>query len=319
MDFTISQDRVPTTARFATRPNGGARMKNLERNSVKKLLVASIIAAAFYGGPAIAADMTVRAPPPPAPISNWTGIYVGANGGYGWRDPTVTYTPNDPAALLGTCGGGTCIPPASFNIGGALVGGQVGYNWQYSQEWLAGVEADLDWSKIKGFGNSNFILFSYGPGTFAATESVRSFGTLRGRLGFIPVSPLLIYATGGLAYGDVEASAIMPSPKSGAGGANAGGFAYACGASTGQANCFTGASSRTMVGWTVGAGFEYAIMNNMSLKAEYLYADLGSRSINTVATSTFFNPGFNPASFAANFGMVSINVVRVGLNYKFGN
>ena len=121
MDFTISQDRVPTTARFATRPNGGAGMKNLERNSVKKLLVASIIAAAFYGGPAIAADMTVRAPPPPAPISNWTGIYVGANGGYGWRDPPVTYTPNDPAALLGTCGGGTCIPPASFNIGGALV------------------------------------------------------------------------------------------------------------------------------------------------------------------------------------------------------
>jgi outer membrane immunogenic protein len=259
---------------------------------VKKLLVLGTVAAAFFVAPAFAADMGVKAPPPPppAPAFSWTGFYVGANGGYGWRDPTVTYTPNDPGAFIGTCagiGGGTCIPPASFSIGGGLVGGQVGYNWQYSQKWLAGVEADLDWSRINGSGNSNFSLNSAGPGTFTATESVSGFGTLRGRLGFIPVSPLLIYATGGLAFGDVKASAIMPGSGVGVGGANAGGFAYACGTGTGQANCFIGSSSRTMVGWTVGAGFEYAIMNNTSLKAEYLYADLGSRSINTVTTSTF--------------------------------
>jgi outer membrane immunogenic protein len=253
------------------------------------------------------------------PVYGWTGFYIGANGGYGWKDPTVTYTPNDPDALLGTCsgvGGATCVPPASFNVQGGLAGGQLGYNWQLNPNWLVGVETDFDWARINGSGASSFLLGSYGAGVFTATETVRSFGTLRGRIGFIPVAPLLIYGTGGLAYGNVSTSAVMPGSNVGTGVNISSGFSYVCGLGTGIANCFNGASSETKVGWTVGAGGEYKILNNLSLKAEYLYVNLGRAAINT--TATFATGGTLPASFTANFGSVNFNVVRVGLNYMFG-
>lgn len=252
------------------------------------------------------------------PVYGWTGFYIGANGGYGWKDPTVSYAPNDPGSVAGCTGFAlaTCIPPASFNTRGGLAGGQIGYNWQISPNWLVGVETDFDWAQINGSGTSNFSLFSYGPGAFTATETVRSLGTFRGRIGFIPVAPLLIYGTGGLAYGNVSKSAVMPGSSFGFGGNSIGGFSYGCGTVTGLVNCFNGASSQTMVGWTAGAGGEYKLSSNLSLKAEYLYVNLGHAAINTTATFAF--GGTSPASFMANFGSVSFNVVRVGLNYRFG-
>jgi outer membrane immunogenic protein len=142
----------------------------------------SIIAGAAFSfaasGLAVAADMAVKmpvkAPPPaPAPAYNWTGWYVGANGGYGWNDPTVTFTPNDPAAFDATCGGAfagiaTCAPPTSFGINGGFGGSQAGYNWQFSPQWVAGVETDFDWSDIRGTGRSNFILITV-PANFAGS------------------------------------------------------------------------------------------------------------------------------------------------------
>jgi outer membrane immunogenic protein len=284
--------------------------------------ITALVAVAF-AVPAAAADL----PSPPvykapaavvaAPANSWTGFYVGGNGGYGWTDPTVNYTPNDPNAFLSTCGNqrgdGTCVPPATFNIAGAVGGIQAGYNWQLNANWLVGVEADFDWSGIKGSGNSNFILNSYGPATFVATESVKSFGTVRARAGFLPFDPLLIYATGGFAYGNVKGSAVMPAAATGTGGNSNGGFAYVCGAGTGQANCFVGSSSKTNLGWTLGAGSEYMITNNLILRAEYLYVNLGHLSgVNTVAQT-----GTLPSSFTATFGTVSYNVIRGGLNWKF--
>jgi outer membrane immunogenic protein len=150
-----------------------------------------------------------------APAFSWTGFYVGANGGYGWKDPTVSYTPNDSNALASTCGGGSCVPSASFNVAGGIVGGQIGYNYQINSAWLVGVETDYDWARITGTGNSNFILGSVGPVTFVAKEKVESFGTLRARLGYIPVAPLLVYATGGLAYGEVRESADLAPGRRG--------------------------------------------------------------------------------------------------------
>jgi len=209
---------------------------------------------------------------------------------------------------------------ASFNITGAIAGGQIGYNWQLNQNWLVGLETDVDWSGINGrSGPSNFILNSYGPGPtqFFATEKINWFGTLRARVGFVPINPLLVYATGGLAYGGVNASAFMPNSTAGLGANGNGGFSYTCAAFLGP-NCFSGTSTQTLAGWTLGAGGEYMITNNLSLRAEYLYVNLGRPGgVNSVATSTLAFPGTSPSSFTANFSAVNFNVVRGGVNWKF--
>jgi outer membrane immunogenic protein len=256
--------------------------------------------------------MPLKARVAPA-VASWTGFYIGINGGYGWKDPTVNYSPNDPDAVAN----GT-PSSVSFGISGGLAGGQVGYNWQFAPNWLAGVEADLDWARIKGSAASaNGIVLLSGPTNFTASETVRSFGTLRGRLGFMPTNSLLVFGTAGLAYGSVNRSAYAPNAGVGIGSNAVGGFGYSCGLGTGQANCFNGTSSNIMAGWTIGVGGEYRVTNNFSVKAEYLYANLGSTSINTAATSVVNVPGNTPTSYNANFGTVSFNIVRVGLNYKF--
>jgi outer membrane immunogenic protein len=131
----------------------------------------------------------------------------------------VSYTPNDSATLSSTCsqrfapGRSTCVRPATFGIGGGFGGFQAGYNWQ-SNRWLAGVEADFDWAAIKGNGTSNFTLEVF-PANYQATENIKWFGTVRARLGWLPTDNLLLYGTGGLAYGRVEAGAILNTQRCG--------------------------------------------------------------------------------------------------------
>ena len=106
---------------------------------MKKILLGAIAVCAL-STTAFAADLPARtytkAPTVIDAVNNWTGLYIGGNGGYGWsNNGTVVITANDPAAFSGTCGGvggGTCIPNQSFRTGGALAGGQLGYNWQAS-------------------------------------------------------------------------------------------------------------------------------------------------------------------------------------------
>lgn len=290
---------------------------------MRRIIAALLAASAISISVANAADLPAKAPVYKAPVvaapHNWTGFYIGVNGGYGWSDRTVDYTPNDAAILRWTCGVFTfytCPPPASFNSNGAVAGGQIGYNWQLNTNWLVGVEADFDWSGIKGTGISNSITGPAGPPgtptTFVTDESVKYFGTVRGRLGFIPTAPLLIYATGGLAYGKVTENSVM-NESTGGFGATFGGFGFLCVAGP---NCFVGSSSKVLTGWTVGAGGEYMITDHVTLKAEYLYVDLGNMdSFNAVATNSSSAP--NPSSFSVNTSSVRFSVVRAGLNWKF--
>lgn len=271
----------------------------------------------------MAADMAVKAPPKavvPAPTYSWTGFYVGGNAGYGWKDPTVNFTPNDVVANAVTCSGAfpasTCPPSASFHVDGALGGLQAGYNWQVNQSWLVGFETDFDWSGIKGTGTSNFLMAAAGnPSNFQASENINWFGTARARLGYLPTNNLLLYGTGGFAYGQIKENVGLNSM---AVGANNGTYAFGCviAGGPGVTNCFVGNSSRTATGFTIGGGVEYALWQNLSVKAEYLYVNLGhGNTVNVVAQDRLAAAA--PSSFTAAYSRVDFNVIRGGLNWKF--
>jgi outer membrane immunogenic protein len=149
---------------------------------MRKLIL--LLATLVSSGSAFAADLPLKAPPPAVPPSfSWTGFYIGANGGYGWQDPTALFTGNDFLSNGLTCGGtlgGTCVPPISFGISGVFGGLQGGYNWQVNQRWVLGVEADFDWSRIRGTGSANVPLTGLSPINFQASQNITGFGTARG-------------------------------------------------------------------------------------------------------------------------------------------
>jgi outer membrane immunogenic protein len=211
-----------------------------------------------------AADMlpplATKAAPPSLQVLSWTGLYFGANAGYGWGVGSGT---NPVFAATPTTG--------NFAISGPLAGGQVGYNWQFNA-FVAGVESDVDWSNATGSTSSGLCA------GVVCTNSNSWLGTTRARLGFA-VDHWLFYGTGGVAYGDIK---LSDAPA--AVGVN---------------------GSVTNVGWTVGGGVEYAALKNWSVKAEYLFVNLGSVSL-----------ACTPACGTTS-GSINENIVRGGLDYHF--
>jgi hypothetical protein len=149
--------------------------------------VAAVLAMVLPLGIAQAADMAVKAPPP-TPSYSWTGFYVGANVGGGWGDQNTIVAPNDPiaSAFINAIpgAGGSFNSAPSFNPSGVLGGLQLGYNWRLNRNWLTGLETDFNWANVRGSNTtvtgglfSNAELFG---------ERIDWFGTLRGRLGYLP-------------------------------------------------------------------------------------------------------------------------------------
>ena len=247
---------------------------------------------------ASAADMRMpmkAAPAPMVAVFNWTGFYVGVNGGYGWggsRDVIVTETFNGVLTPVGPF-------PGVGNFGalepsGAFLGGQIGYNWQpVGSNWLFGVEADLQWSDIK---DSSIATLPYGiaPNTItvAGAAKVDWFGTVRGRIGY-SFDRVLVYATGGLAYGSTSYALAMTQTL---------GFSAAAGGSS------------TNTGYAVGGGLEWAFAPNWSTKLEYQYIDLGDRNVNAPE----FRLGAATPWAIAGESRTSFHTARVGVNYRFG-
>jgi outer membrane immunogenic protein len=291
-------------------------MKNL---LAKSIALFALAAANVASAPAFAADMPAKATySTPVPVaSSWTGFYAGGNVGYGWQDPTVTFAGNDPNTICvfsGCLAGGTPVGPASYNLKGVTGGIQAGYNWQVDPRWVVGLETDFNGSGIRGGGN-NVSNFSAGTvQTITANQSIKWFGTVRARLGWLATDALMFYGTGGFAYAKVDENVTYANSDAGV-GFNNNPFGVQCGAA--NSTCMSGSSARTAVGWTLGAGAEYAVTQNVSLKAEYLYVSLGGDAFNVVALSALPPGAPIPSSFRASYGNVDFQIARFGLNYKF--
>jgi outer membrane immunogenic protein len=272
------------------------------------------------GSPAFATDLPApvyKAPvykaPAASPLYNWSGFYIGGNVGYGWGKA------NTDIAFAGgnafSVGGADPFPPFahsdSLKLNGPNGGGQIGYNWQFAPMGVLGIEADLQTSRQK---NSNRFVDSFSLSDHVDTETILDgttvtdheakiswFGTVRGRLGYV-WNDVLLYGTGGLAYGKVGLSGTSVSTVTHS-GFGLGGPAFTTVAAT------SFATSAVNLGWTAGAGIEGALANNWTWKAEYLHMDLGSVSVTGKAPTG--------VAFTATSGNFTDDIVRVGLNYRF--
>ncbi len=259
---------------------------------MKKYLMAGFALAAL-STTAFAADLGARTTKPtpyvvaPA-LYTFTGFYIGANAGYAFSNSnSARYIGNNVYTGLGA------NLPQSFSVSrdGFSIGAQAGYNQQFGQ-FVAGVEADIAYTDLK---RSQVVV---APLASAVAKAENTYvGTLRGRLGFVPVDRLMLYVTGGLAYGESKLSNSITGT----------------GALTGAT--WSGSKSDTRFGYALGAGAEYAVTNNISIKGEYLYYNLGRRTVTAGPTSAIAL-----ASGAAGVLRTSDNsfsLVRAGLNYKF--
>ncbi len=209
---------------------------------MNKIAILALVGAFGVSTSAMAADLGIISQPAPEAFVqsgafDWTGFYVGVNGGYGWAE----------AEALGV----------SFDdIEGGFGGVQAGYNYDFGG-FVLGAEADVQFSGVEG------------DIPAVGSASLDNFGTVRARAG-VALDRFLPYVTAGLAWGNatIDTSA--------------------------------GDLDDNYVGWTIGAGLEYAVTDNVTVKAEYLYTDYGSADFGT------------PLDFD-----LTSNVVRAGINFKF--
>lgn len=217
---------------------------------------------------------------PAEPQAVWSGVYAGLNVGAGWK--TNGQTGNN--WFADGVNGGYSNSLMATGAGGGVVGGaQVGYNYAVSPLLLVGVETDFQGASLGSAGSANIGPMlnlanggaRYVPGPLSGGTTVPFFGTLRGRAGVTLASSLLLYGTAGFAYADIQNS--------------------------------SGASLQA--GWTAGAGAEWMVMPQWSVKAEYLYTDI-SGPTNRVMNGL--------GSYMGNLSsQVAWNMMRAGINYHF--
>ena len=167
---------------------------------MKRFLLLSGVSYAFAAallGSANAADMSMpfKAPSYTAPPSNWSGFYIGINGGAGWGTAASSIDLGALAAGLGAGGVTGTIPVGSHEINGFLGGGQIGYNWQ-SGNIVFGVEGDGDWADIEGTAPCIEIL--------ACSAKINWTADATARLGVLPMSNVLVYVKGGVAWAGLD-------------------------------------------------------------------------------------------------------------------
>jgi outer membrane immunogenic protein len=302
-----------------------------------KGLIAITAIAALIGTPALAADLDFKAAPLPTAHYSWTGCYAGGNFGGGIGLNEWSPSPADVAQVAAT------LAPPPMNTAGSIIGESalgavpvtnlgsdvpVGYaygiqggcDYQFRSYLVVGVQADFSWSNLRGshtttgptsFGDMNFVDFTE---SFTSHTNVDRFSTITARLGY-PSDRALFYVKGGVAsinddYSFTDSVVANVAPTSGV--------------------VISGAAAPTIWGWTAGAGFEYALLPNLSAFVEYDYLGFASHDVNFTCSGFTYNPvttnnnwcGLNFATGVANSTVPievrqQINVVKLGLNYRF--
>jgi outer membrane immunogenic protein len=216
---------------------------------LKKTFLTTVGLVALGIAPALAADLPARtytkAPAMVAPVYDWSGFYVGLNGGGASSHDCYTITSV----------AGTAIIPNSegcHDATGGVVGGQAGYRWQ-SASWVFGVEAQGDWANLRGSNASLTALIPYTNQT-----KIDAIGLITGQVGYAWNS-VLLYVKGGAAVTDNKYTANSTLPP------------------------FAGidTTSETRWGAAVGVGFEYAFAQNWSLGLEYDHLFMGNNDVNS--------------------------------------
>lgn len=219
---------------------------------MKKLLLAMAGLVASGAIPALAADLPARiytkAPAMVVPVYDWSGFYIGLNGGGGWSHECLTVT---------TVAGAAVFPSSEgcHNATGGVAGGQIGYRWQTSN-WVLGVEAQGDWAHLTG---SNPSLTAVVP--YTNQTKVDAFGLFTGQVGYA-LNNVLLYVKGGAAVTDNKYSS----------------FFTATGVQFNQA-------SDTRWGGAVGTGIEFGFAPNWSVAVEYDHLFMGNPSVTFPASA----------------------------------
>jgi outer membrane immunogenic protein len=245
----------------------------------------------LFTGSALAADVGNPAYKAPAlaPVFSWTGWYIGANAGFGSGQST------NPNISSNFCNLTACSPVTDgafrfpdLSPRGFIGGGQIGYDWQASPNWLFGLVADFEGAHINASGDTTF-----GFGTSTITESISNsldfLATGRMRLG-LTAGNWLFYGSGGVAVGDVSSTVGLRSTSSG-----------------GNIFEFSGSNRETLDGWAAGAGFNYALTRNWIAGVDYLHYDLGHTSVTATTGCCAMTASQK----------VGGDIVRGVVNYKF--
>ncbi len=256
---------------------------------------------------ASAADLPLptKAPATQA-VYNWTGFYVGANFGGGWGSNAISGSANATfPGIPGIPGNFPSVFSGTVNSGGILGGGQIGFNYEFQSHWVAGIEADIDASSIRGSANNMCATSTIGlgiAGCQSATSNLQDFGTVRGRVGY-GLKNVFLYGTGGLAWSQFSIN-------------NTG--TCVGGACPGASAAFTSNSptvTSSAVGWAAGAGAEWAFLRNWTVRLEYLHLEFDGVTQNyTFSGITGVYPYITSSRTSVNTGY---NIVRVGVNYLF--
>jgi outer membrane immunogenic protein len=273
---------------------------------MKRLLVAAALAG-------IAAMTTTASAAPRSTAAStiaepsWSGFYFGG-------DVAATYQHGrDSSNFFQSSGSLSNNPqersPSNHSPSGGFY---LGFNWQLTPAWLLGVEGDWQWTRLRNsycrqtdiFGETCSDTINVGRGFATVDTETRSFGTVRGRLGWT-FSRWMVYGTGGIALANIQNSLGLNCLVAG------------CGASGASQKIATTANSTThKTGWVVGAGIERMLGENWLVRAEYLHAEFGSISNTLILPTANCNGPPCGLSWSRDF---RYDVVRLGVGYKFGD